>query len=151
MNRSSLGGVRAGGALWLMLALTCLASCSRTPPETRLRERIAQMQTALEAREISRFMDGVAEDFSGASDLDRRGLHNFLRVQVLRHAAIGLTPGPLDVRLHGERATVKFSVMATGGQGGLLPDSARPWIVRSDWRDGPDGWQVFRAEWEPAL
>ena len=131
--------------------MACLVSCSRTPPETRLRERVAQMQSALESREISSFMGGAAVDFSGESELDRRGLHNFLRVQVLRHAAIGLTLGPLDVRLHGERATVNFSVMATGGQGGLLPDSARPWIVRSDWRDGPDGWQVFRAEWEPAL
>ena len=75
----------------------------------------------------------------------------YFRLQVLRHAAIGVTMGPLDVRLHGERATVKFSVMATGGSGGLLPDSARPWAVESDWRDGAGGWQVFRAEWEPML
>lgn len=135
----------------VLLVILGLAACSRTPPEARLRERIAEMQQALEAREVSGFMAGVAGDFAGGSGLDRTGLRNLVRVQVLRHAAIGVALGPLDVSLHGERATVTFSVMATGGSGGLLPDSARPWAVESHWRDGDDGWQVFHAEWEPAL
>ena len=145
---------KRGAILTAALALAAtlgLASCSPEPPEARLRERIAGMQQALEAREVSGFLEGVADDFSAAAGMDRKGLHNLLRVQVLRHAAIGVTMGPLDVRLHGERATVKFSVMATGGSGGLLPDSAHPWAVESDWRDGAGGWQVFRAEWEPML
>ncbi len=138
-------------AVVLLAAILALASCSPEPPEARLRERIAGMQQALEAREVAKFMAGVADDFSGETGLDRKGLHNLLRVQMLRHAAIGVTLGPLDLSLHGERATVKFSVMATGGSGGLLPDSARPWVVESHWRDGADGWQVFLAEWEPML
>lgn len=137
--------------VWLVLLAAALAACSTSPPEARLRERIAEMQTALETRELAQFMDGVAEDFSSEAGLDRRGLHSYLRVQVLRHAEIGLTLGPIEVQMHGDRASAQFSVMATGGSGGLLPDSARPWTVRSDWRDGPDGWQVFRAQWQPAL
>lgn len=143
------GAIRAAAVV--LLVILGLAACSRTPPEARLRERIAEMQQALEAREVSGFMAGVAGDFAGGAGLDRAGLRNLVRVQVLRHAAIGVTLGPLDVSLHGERATVKFSVMATGGSGGLLPDSARPWAVESHWRDGDDSWQVFHAEWEPAL
>ena len=133
--------------LWMVV----VSGCSRTPPEQRLRERIADMQQALEARSPGDFFEGVAEDFSGGSGLDRDGARNYLRAQVLRNAAIGVTLGPLDIELHGERATVKFSAVLTGGSGGLLPDSARPWAVTTGWRDGPDGWQLISASWEPVL
>lgn len=135
----------------LLLLLAGLAGCSRSPPEDRLRTRIAQMQAALEARDASDFVAGIAEDFSADAGLDRDGVRNYVRIQALRNARIGVTLGPLDVALHGERATVRFTAMLTGGSGGLLPDSARPWAVTTGWRDGPDGWQLIQASWEPVL
>ncbi len=138
-------------ALVFFALLACLGGCSRTPPEERLRERIAHMQAALEARSASDFVAGIADDFAGESGLDRQGAGNYVRVQALRNARIGVTLGPLDIDLHGERATVKFSAMLTGGSGGLLPDSARPWAVTTGWRDGPEGWQLINASWEPML
>lgn len=143
-RRTGLAGV---ALLWLVAAI----GCSRPPPEERLRERIADMRQAMEERSPSGFFDGVAEDFSGGSGLDREGARNYMRAQVLRNAAIGVTLGPLDIELHGERATVKFSAVLTGGSGGLLPDSARPWAVTTGWRDGSDGWQLISASWEPML
>ena len=138
--------------LLLLLAFMGLSGCARTPPEQRLRERIAQMQEALEARRPADFSDGVAEDFAGDGGLDREGVRNLLRVQMLRNAAIGVTLGPLEVALQGDtRAKVSFSAMLTGGSGGLMPDSARPWKVTTGWRDGSDGWQLIYAEWEPML
>ncbi|MCX7556672.1 hypothetical protein OS187_07525 [Xanthomonadaceae bacterium JHOS43] len=131
--------------------LAGIAACARTPPEQRLRERIAEMQVALEERRPSDFIAGVADDFSGESGLDREGAHNLMRAQVLRNARIGVTLGPLDIELHGERATVKFSAVLAGGSGGLVPDSARPWAVTTGWRDGSDGWQLIHASWEPML
>ncbi len=148
IRRKARWAVLAGVVLlWLAAA----AGCSRTPPEERLRERIGEMQQALEARRPADFFAGVAEDFSGVSGLDREGARNLMRAQVLRNAAIGVTLGPLDIELHGERATVKFSAILTGGSGGLVPDSARPWAVTTGWRDGPDGWQLIHASWEPML
>lgn len=148
MESKARRAVLAGMALlWLVTAI----GCARTPPEERLRERIGEMQQAMEERSPSDFFDGVAEDFSGGSGLDREGARNYMRAQVLRNAAIGVTLGPLDIQLHGERATVKFSVVLTGGSGGFLPDSARPWAVTTGWRDGPDGWQLISASWEPVL
>lgn len=142
-----------GSACWLGLLLTLLvlAGCRREPPEVRLRERISQMQKALEARNPGDFMDGVAEDFGSDSGMDRQALHNLLRAQVLRNASIGISLGPMEVSIQGERASVSFSAMATGGQGGLLPDSARPWAVTTGWRDSPDGWQLIHAQWQPIL
>ncbi|MEZ5544515.1 MAG: nuclear transport factor 2 family protein [Lysobacteraceae bacterium] len=133
---------------WLvLLAMVALASCSASGPEQRLRERIGDMQQALEAREPATFMRGVAEDFGGRNGLDRAGVHNLLRVQMLRHQAIGATFGPLDIEIVGDRATVKFTVLTTGGNG-LIPERAQPWRVNSGWRDGSDGWQLIQADWE---
>lgn len=140
-------------AAWIavLAVLLVLGGCRREPPEVRLRERIAQMQAAVEARNPGKFMDSVAEDFGSDSGMDRAALHNLLRAQVLRNASIGVSIGPLDVSIQGERASVSFSAMATGSQGGLLPDSARPWAVTTGWRDGPEGWQLIHAKWEPIL
>ena len=43
-------GLAQAAMLLLLLAFMGLSGCARTPPEQRLRERIAQMQEALEAR-----------------------------------------------------------------------------------------------------
>ncbi len=135
----------------IALVLFGLVACSRSPPEDRLRARIAAMQTALEAGQVSDFMEGVAEDFGGRGELDRQGAVNLLRAQRLRNARIGATLGPLQIELHGERASVRFTAMLTGSGGGLLPDRAEAWSFDSAWRDGPDDWQLIHAEWEPAL
>lgn len=128
-----------------------LAGCSHSPPEARLRERITAMQEALEARNPRAFAAGIAEDFTADAGLDKEGVRNLLRAQLLRNQRIGVTLGPLDVQLHGERASVAFKAMLTGGSGGLIPDSARGWRITSGWRDGPDDWQLIQARWEPVL
>lgn len=148
-NSSQRLGGFACALVWLLLA--SLAACSRSPPEARLRERIATMQEALEARQPADFVAGIAEDFDGESGLDRDGVRNLLRLQLLRNAKIGATTGPLQIELHGERATVSFSAVLTGGAGGLMPSSAQAWKVTTGWRDGPDDWQVIQARWEPVL
>ncbi len=139
---------------WMMVLgvlMVLLIGCSRSPPEERLRARIASMQDALETRNPKAFAAGIAEDFAGDSGLDREGVRNLLRAQLLRNQQIGASLGPLDVQLHGERATVRFKVMLTGGSGGLIPDHARGWQVSSGWRDGPEDWQLIQASWEPVL
>ncbi len=131
----------------LFALVAALAGCSASPPEQRLRERIGEMHRALEAREPAAFMRGVAEDFGGRDGLDRNGVHNLLRMQTLRNQSIGATFGPLDIDIVGDRATVKFTVLTTGGSG-FIPERAQPWQVSSGWRDGSEGWQLIQAEWE---
>lgn len=138
-------------SLGLAVLLGGLAACSKPPAEERLRERFEGMRTAMLERRPGDFMDGVAEDFTGGGNLDRAALHNFLRAQLLRNAEIGATVGPLDVAIDGQRATMQFTMVLTGGAGGLIPERANGWSVKTGWRDGDDGWQLYFAEWEPAL
>lgn len=142
--------IRAMPALTLLLVLA-LAGCARAPAEERLRERFETMRTAVLERRPGDFMDGVSADFIGDGNIDRAALHNLLRAQLLRNASIGVTVGPLDIAIEGDRATMRFTMVLTGGTGGLIPERANGWSVKSGWRDGDDGWQVYFAEWTPAL
>lgn len=144
-------GIRWNGlrAALCVLGLLLAGGCSRTPPEQRLREQLSSMQEALEQRRAGDFMEGVAPDFEGNGGIDHAALQQVVRAQVLANASIGLTLGPADVQLQGDRATVKFSVVTTGGSGRFLPDSAQAWDVTSGWREEGGEWRLYYAEWTP--
>lgn len=130
------------------LLLACLAACSSTAPEQRLRERIAAMQAAIQAGRAGDFMAAVAEDFVGEGGMDRRQLRGMIAAQLLRQKEIGVSVVSMDVRmLPGERqAEVELDVLLTGGAG-FLPDRASTHHIHSGWNDGDKGWQVISADW----
>ena len=139
-------------AATLLVAIAMLSSgCRSEPAEERLRATIDEMQAAAIERQPGDFMDHVTEDFVGEGGIDRAALHNLLRAQLLRNASIGATRGPLDVKLQGTRATVRFKVVLTGGAGGLLPERAQGYDITSGWREEDGEWKLFLAEWDEAL
>jgi hypothetical protein len=69
--------------LILAAGLAAAAGCSRPPDEARLRETIAEMQSATEARDASGVLDGIAADFVGRNgEVDRDGLARILKLGV---------------------------------------------------------------------
>ncbi|SDD19716.1 hypothetical protein [Aquimonas voraii] len=136
---------------WLLAVLflpLLVAACSRAPAEQRLHEAMAGLQSAIEAREVRVAMGYVDEDFIGSGSLDREGARNLLRAMVLRHQSLGLTLGPAEIELFEGRAAVRFTAVATGGQGALLPQSARVWQVETAWRDHGSDWRLISAHWD---
>ena len=133
------------------MGILVLSACARSTPEDALRVQLQQMQQAATAREPRAFMDGVAEDFSGEAGIDRAALHNMMRMQFLANATVGATTGPVTVELHGDKATVRFNVMLTGGRGRVVPDRVQAYAVTSGWRLQDGEWKVYVAEWEPML
>lgn len=142
---SSVGRIRAAVLLVLVMAL---AACAVEPAEQRLQAAVSGLQAAIEAREVGNAMEFIAEDFVGTGTLDREGVRNLLRLQVLRHAQLGLTLGPMQTELIGDRATVRFTAVATGGSGALVPESARVWTVETGWRDADGEWRLISAQWK---
>lgn len=131
------------------MVLLVLAGCSRAPAEQRLREAMDGLHAAIEAREPKAAMRFVADDFTATGNLDREAAHNLLRLMVLRHQRLGLALGPIDVAMFDRRATVRFTAVATGGQGSLLPESARVWQVETAWREDSGGdWRLISAQWQ---
>ena len=138
-------------AMLLFAIVAILAACQRESPEQALREQVHRMQAAAEARDPSAFIDAVAEDFSGNSGMDRAALHNLLRMQLLGNAKVGVTTGPLQVEMQGDRARVSFSAVLTGGSGRFLPDAAQSYAITTGWRLEDGDWRLYYAQWEPSL
>lgn len=138
--------------LLAIAATLILAACRHTPDEQRIREAVATMQTAVEARDPRGFMRYVSADFTGNDgQVDRDGLHNLLRAEVFRNESTGVTLGPIDVDLQGDRATVRVTATLTGGSGGLLPEHGAVYSISSGWRREGGQWMCFNAAWKQRL
>lgn len=129
------------------LVALVIAGCSRTTPEEKLRETITQMQTAVEAREPRAFVEHVSADFIGTpGELDREGLRNLLRGILLSQQRVGVTLGPMSVKLYGnDRARLETKAFVTGSGGALDSDSIS---IVSDWRLEDGDWRCIAAKWE---
>lgn len=135
----------------LVLGVGMLA-CSRPSDEQQLRAVMAGMQEAMEEGKPADFMRHVADDFTGAQGgIDRPGLHNLLRGQVLANARIGVSLGPIDVELHDARATVQVTATFTGGNARWLPERGAMYRIVSGWRKESGRWLCVNASWERIL
>lgn len=136
---------------WLSVlpAVLLLTACHRVPDEQRIREAIASMQMAVEARDTRAFMHDVSADFTGNDgQVDHDGLQNLLRVEVLRNDSVGVMLGPMDVDLQGDRATVRVTVTLTGSSGGLLLEHGSIYSITTGWKREGGGWRCINAKWE---
>ncbi|HEX5755951.1 MAG TPA: nuclear transport factor 2 family protein [Arenimonas sp.] len=139
--------LRALSALALVGLWLALSACSREPPEQRLRASIAAMQAAAESRSGDGVLEHVADDFIGPRGMDRDGLRRYVAVAMLGNQRVGVTLGPLEVEMQGERARVRFTAAATGGQS-WLPERGRVYQVDTGWRMAGGEWRLVSAEWE---
>ncbi len=132
-------------------AALSLVACSRSDPERELRAAIADMQAAVEAREMSRFLKHVADDFARQSGgFDRKEITRTLAGVFLSNQKINVVLTIREVKIAGKQATVVFNALATGGEG-LLPERAQGWDFISEWRRDGSEWKVFSAEWKEGL
>ena len=106
------------------------------------------MQAAVENSEPRAFMARVAPDFIGNEGLDRDGLERMLRGQMLLNAKVGVQTGPLEVEMGQGTATVRFSVLLTGGDNRFLPERGQMQQVTSAWRERDGQWQLYSASWD---
>ena len=134
----------------LAVLVALVAGCSREPPEQALRSTIDGMQAAAEARDSDALVESFSEDFVGPDGMDRDQFRRYLAVIWLRNREVGVSLGPLEVELIGERATVEFTAGATGGAG-WMPDRAQVYRVTTGWRIEGGEWRLISARWEPAL
>lgn len=116
-----------------------------------MRATIAAMQAAGENHKTAEVMDSVAADFAGPEGMDRRQLNMFLVGVSMQNQKLGTSIGPLDIKIIGDRATVKFTLGASGGAGGFLPDRAQIYNMETGWRMEGGDWKLISAEWKERL
>lgn len=135
---------------WLLLGAAF--GCSRVSPEQAVRQQLDALQSAIDARDARAVQGLLAEDFIGNDGIDRRGARQLAVAAFLQHGEIHVRLGPVKVTLRGKtEATAQFSVLATGGNGGLLPESGQVFDVETGWRLANGKWQLLNAHWSPEL
>lgn len=133
----------------LVLAIA-LGSCSNESPEQAVRAQVATLQAAIDARDAGDIEALLAEDFVGNDGLDRRGARQLSAAVFLRHREVAAKVGPVSVELRGEGdAIARFSVFATGGSGGLLPEQGQVYQFETGWRLVDGEWKLLSASWTP--
>jgi len=135
----------------LLLALLAVA-CSRASPEQAVRAQVAALQAAIDARDAGEVEALLAADFVGNDGIDRRGAKQLAAAVFLRHRDVAAKVGPVSVELRGETdAIAKFSVLATGGSGGLLPEQGQVYQFQTGWRLVDGEWKLLNASWTPNI
>lgn len=133
-----------------MVLVLLSAGCSRTPSEEALRDTIAAMEAAAEARDADALEEYLAEDFVGPGGMDRDRFGRTAALLWLRSREIGVSLGPLEVEATDAHARVRFTAATRGGEG-LLPDSANVYAVDTAWRVEDGEWRLISADWTPTL
>ena len=150
----SLAKLRCGArvSVVLLVGIMLLSACSRSSDEEQLRAALGTMQLAIEARQPSDFMDHVADDFTAPeAGMDRRQVHDLLRLQVLRNEHIGVSTVVRDLRVESGRATITMTVTLTGSSGGWLPERGSIYALTSGWRKDDGEWKLIQANWQRSL
>ncbi|MGV8944311.1 nuclear transport factor 2 family protein [Thermomonas sp.] len=141
----------AGIALACLLIMV-LAACSRTLPEQAVRDQLEGLQQAIDARDAGAVHDLLAADFVGNGGMDRRGARRLAAGVFLRHRDVAARVGSVSVHLRGEtEASANFSVLATGGNGGLLPENGQVFEIETGWRLENGKWRLLNAHWTPGF
>ena len=130
----------------------CIAACAKSDVEEAVRTRVALLQAAIDARDAGDVQALLAEDFVGNDGLDRRGARQLAAGVFLRHRDVSATLGPVQVELRGrEDAIARFTVLAAGGSGGVLPERGQVYEVETGGRLQDGEWRLLNASWEPQL
>ena len=126
----------------VLIAVVCLASCgARTSDEELVREVIATMEAAAEARDASDVLEHVAVNYEDAQGFDRAQLTNFLRGYLLAHPKIELLVDIESLEFPADglaRAEISVTSLALG-------DADHAQFNVEFRRQGSD-WQLSRAD-----
>jgi hypothetical protein len=78
------------GSAWTFIALLAVACSNERAPEDAVRETLASIEAAAEARDISAVMEFVAEDFASDSGSRRADFRNMVRGYFVTHPSLEL-------------------------------------------------------------
>jgi hypothetical protein len=142
------GGCTMRCVLYVFVMALIFAACSRPPDEVRIRDAIAAMKDAAEARSAAGVLDNIAGDFTGQNgEVDHARLARILKIEFLRKDGIGVALGPISVEVDGDRATAKFEMTLSDASQRWLPSGSEAYAVVSGWRREGSGWICYNASW----
>ncbi len=143
-------------AALLLVAVTLLTACRRDAPEAEIRQTIADMVEAAEARQLGDFMDHIAEGYTDADSNDIAALRGQLFVLFQRTASLRITHRIESVAVGvaavpgGEPDPSQASAVVIAGMadGPIVDPSSNSQVMRFELEFARDGaWRVTEADW----
>lgn len=135
-----------------LMVVSCLlfAACARQPDDEAIRAAITGGAAAIEAHRARDVLDLVTDDFVGNDGVDRAGLANIVRAQLLGANTVGVRVGPVAIELHGDRAVARFDADITDSSGRWIADRATTVHFETGWRRQDGTWRCYNAKWTDA-
>ncbi|MDR2710588.1 MAG: nuclear transport factor 2 family protein [Burkholderiales bacterium] len=126
-------------------------SCTRSDPQAALDAAVKSLQTSLEKKDADAVMALLHPDFSAQqSENDLEWARQTMRLMFLRYKNIHIVVFSQNSRISdraGSVAATDAEVALTGAEG-LIPDSARHYHVKLDWRLMDKQWKLIGLRWE---
>jgi ketosteroid isomerase-like protein len=134
-----------------LLCLALFTACGRSDPQTALNAAVKDLQTALENKDANTVMTLLHPDFSAQQPEDNREwAKQTMSLMFLRYKNIKIIflsqDNQIDSRVS-NRAFTNADIALTGAEG-LIPDSARHYRVKLEWRLLDKQWKLIRLQWE---
>jgi hypothetical protein len=135
------------------LALTlCLSACSRTDPQAALNVAAGELQTALEAKDTSKVLDLLHQDFvtEQSTENGRDWAQKTMTLAFLRYKNVNIMVLKQENRIDAnlpDRATSEGDIALIGAEG-LIPDDARHYHIQLGWVKEGERWKLLRLKWE---
>ena len=133
----------------LFLIFGFLAACNEPPSdEARLRQAIADMEKAAEAKEIRPILVFLAEDFLGNKAFRKANIGGILLLHFRQNQHIHVYLHIVKLAIKGEHAQIQCQVVLAGRAEKIVPERARILAIDSDWQKRDGEWQVVKARWK---
>jgi len=135
----------------LLLCLLLLAACARSDPQAALEASVKNLQTSLEKKDADAVLALLHPDFSAQQPQDgREWAQRTMALLFLRYKNVHVIALSQDSKIDPQVPTLAFtdaSVALTGAEG-LIPDSARQYRVKLQWRLVGKQWKLIQLQWE---
>lgn len=139
--------------IWVtILVFAGLAACSQPPSdETRLRQAVADMEKAAEAKQLSPILAYLGEDFRGNHIYRKANIAGMLLYQFRWNQHVHVFLHVTEIRVKTDRARLLCEVLLAGRDQKVVPERARVLVIDSIWQKRDDRWRVIRASWKDPL
>lgn len=136
---------------WITLSVLVgvVAACS-TPPsdETRLRQAVAAMEKAAEAKQLHPILAYLGDDFLGNRIYRKANIAGMLLYQFRRNQHVHVFLHITELTIKADRAQLRCEVLLAGRGQQVVPKRARVLVINSDWQKRDGEWRVIRARWK---
>lgn len=138
--------------LMVIVTIGFMAACSEpVPDEARLRQAVAEMEKAAEAKDTRPILDYLADDFLANKTYRKAKIRGMLFLQFRQNQHIHVYLHITELKITDDRAQLTCQVILAGRDEKIVPKRGRILVIHSSWQKRDGKWQVVRAQWRDPL